>query len=647
MWRPRKEKFEVSLPVFDGGLNTRFTKSRVPLNQSTDLQNVQFDDYGSVQTINGFKTYNTGSYFAGFGVDGLVGFRNASLNSWLLAVCGEEVIKVGVSSNTVITESTGIFTSQVNVSTCIYKNHVWFTNGYAIPHKWNGTTFSRAGNTAPTAWAVTLASSGAGLLSGTYYYKFSYVNSAGAESELSPLTGPFDVASKDIKISAIPTAPASFNVSTINIYRTTALTAANYWYITAVTNGTTFVTDIAADTTLDTESSAEGDNYGMPLVKYLIEYRSYMYGAGDPSHPSRLYWSARGEPERWPADKYVDVGEDDGTIISGISAFSNSIIIHKTDGSGNGSIYILHVPDSLDVADESNWYLLKSPATYSAESHRSIVPFSNRFLFINRYGFYAFNGQDISASAAESNIGKFLVDSHSAEIEPDISTISVTDLPNVAGINYDNKLWFATGIDSSGCPDSDERIYIYDFVRTSNSDRTIGAWSRTGTLSKPINCFTTLDGVLYGGSMNDGEVYQMNTGYNFCGSAIESYFVTAGISGAPEHRDNEKVWRFLYLNIDAVGAWKIKVYYILDFNDETGVPVDVDLTPEGITWNNFKWGESLWGGGKTRKWVEIGLGQSVSRTIQFKFYSNTADQYWKVNEAKVLYNLRGTRGSVT
>ena len=68
----------------------------------------------------------------------------------------------------------------------------------------------------PTAWA-----SGSGILSGTYYYKISYVDSSGVETNLSPSSLSVSVSNQEIWVSYIPTS-SNKDVNEIKLYRTLA-----------------------------------------------------------------------------------------------------------------------------------------------------------------------------------------------------------------------------------------------------------------------------------------------------------------------------------------------------------------------------------------------------------------------------------------
>ena len=68
----------------------------------------------------------------------------------------------------------------------------------------------------PTAWDY-----GSGILSGYYYYKISYVDSSGVETNLSPSSLSVSVSNQEIWVSRIPTS-SNEDVNEIKLYRTLA-----------------------------------------------------------------------------------------------------------------------------------------------------------------------------------------------------------------------------------------------------------------------------------------------------------------------------------------------------------------------------------------------------------------------------------------
>jgi len=629
-------KYTYEIPVFDGGLNTKNNPSSLPPNQSPDLLNVIFDDYGAVATRLGQAILNTAA-IGSAAVDGLKSYKKDSLTSYLVAACNASIHYASGTTFVSIPSAQSIFTAGVNVNFMTVKDMLLVTNGYQKPYKWDGTYFTQFGVSAPVV-AATAVTTNSGNLNGTYYYVITGVNSNLAESDYGPVSSAFTAVSNQLTVGNLPVWPTSAGVNYNYLYRTTALASGVYYKVTAITNGVTSIVDNVADSSLVTQPPT--DNGVMPKCKFTTQYQGRIFAAGDPSYPMRIYFSEADLPETWPDVNYLDINAGDGYPITGLELFSNSIVIHKNDDSGNGSIYMLYIPDSTGTTGTDNWYLTKSPSAYGGQSGKALVFFNNFMAFINAKGMFALSGQDVALNVAEANIGKFLTDSRSFDIEPDVLSFKQSLIKNIAGVEYKNKLWFS--VPSSNSSTYNDKIYQYDFVRLSNNDRSVGAWTKFNAHN--INCFAEHAGNLYGGSsIANGYVYQLDTTYNDNGAAISSYFVTATISGDKKHRDYTKVWRFLIVWYECSGAWNLKVEYTLNAGLSYSDPIYLNLTPGGSVWGTAIYNTDSFGGGLQRNKQTLNLKGPQSRDIQFKFSTNTISNYWKIHKIQVQYNLRGLR----
>ena len=78
-----------------------------------------------------------------------------------------------------------------------------------------------------------------------------------------------------------------------------------------------------------------------PRAAFLQVHRNRVFAAGDPKHPSRLYWSGLLNDDDWTLEGsgtfldsgFTDVDADDGGIITGLGpSFHGELIIYKTTG---------------------------------------------------------------------------------------------------------------------------------------------------------------------------------------------------------------------------------------------------------------------------------------------------------------------------
>lgn len=135
-------------------------------------------------------------------------------------------------------------------------------------------------------------------------------------------------------------------------------------------------------------------------VSYAELYFGRLFAAGDPSAPSRLYWSKSPGGGRtiddWRADPasenvsggFVDVGVDDDPI-TGLFALSNQLLIFKRD-----SLYRL-------LGDRpSNYRIVSVDAAFRQPLHTACVRYADRLFFLTDGGLCFYDGQTVRKSAA-------------------------------------------------------------------------------------------------------------------------------------------------------------------------------------------------------------------------------------------------------
>ena len=639
-WGPAVYKTALQINAFDGGLNTKLQNTNTPLNQSPDCQNVQFDDYGAVGTNTGYNVFNTAA-IATAPIDGIGKYVDYSGDQKLMVACAGSLWYASGTTFVTVAGSEGLYTSAVDVSMINVDDWVYVSNGSVRPYKYDGTNFQTIG-VDPTTVLASAVCNASGVLSGTFRYALSGVNTSNVESDVALIVSGITAVGGQVSLGGLYVYPAVSGVDTKYLYRTTAAAGVDsvlWWRVTAVTNAVVTYIDNAYDSDLVTPAPA--DHGVMPPCKFMTYYRSRVFAAGSTAYPYRLYFSDAGSPEIWPVTNYIDIESGDGKKISGLAAFGNSIVVHKNDGKGQGSIYLIYIGDSSGYTAPDNWYVFKSPSAYSAIANKSLTFFENLLFFLNKDGAYAFSGEDLARTAADAQHGRFLVDSLSFDIEPDIKQLSPSGVARSCAIQYDGKIWLAVPYQSTS--GTNNRIYVYDFERLSESvDTKPGAWSyRT---APGINCWIEHDNLLYGGSSDDiGTVYALSaTNYNYGGGAIDSYYWTAQIAGHEEHREYTKVWRYLYVTHECPGDWDMTVEYRTDFSDVT-TSTTIDLDSGGSEWDSLVWSVGAWDAGVGTKRTRIILVNAVGKFIQFRFRTNTANHHWNVHEIETLYSLRSRR----
>jgi hypothetical protein len=626
-------QYSVTIERFDGGLNTKATPLHGSSDQSPNLQNVIFDDSGAVETRRGYQKFNTAA-IASAPIDFLHSYNQNNGTRELLVSCNGDLYKAtNVTAGSFDLLESSHTTGGARVLGVTFQNKVFMTNGYTPPTKYDGTSVTRWGvpplDSIGSPDLYLTAATGAGL-SGVYRYVFCGVNAYGVISDISSQTTWISATSEAIRINHYNSFPASSGVQNILICRNTAGVQDDFYVVTQVANGTDEVVDDNPDAYL--VDYAPLDN-GLPQnFTCMVLHQGRVFAASSTSSdPMFLYYSNIDDPEIFPSDSIIRVGEGDGYPITGLAVLTNAVIISKNDGRGNGSLYLLYTPD----ANPDNWSLTKLDTESSTQSAKVMINFSNYIAFLNKYGVFDLNQQAV---------GTVKSDALSYNIEPDIYALATDYLSKATAITWKNKVWISVPYTAAfeATQTTNNRVYQYDYVRgRQGTDREYGSWSRHTNHS--ISEFAIHDGALYGGSSTDGFVYQLDTGYNDAGTAIDSSYQTMAIVGKPEHQNYTKTWRFCYVTVECSGDWNMSLAYSNDFKDEIETTTTVSLDPEITLWDDAILGTDLWGAGLLRKRVQVVFRNSTSKAIQLKFSTNTADQYFKVYKVEVFYNLRGLR----
>lgn len=617
--------------VFDGGLNTKYERSIIPDNESPDCLNVVFTR-GAVETRQG-STAVVATGLASAPIDGLYTRHDSDGSETMVVFCNAKAYTLNTNSFVSITSADSVFTAGQRIASTEYEDHIFFGNGGAVPYKWNGTDFTRHGVYPPTT-TMSVVSAGAGVLSGTYSWKVTFVNSQLVESNGGPATT-FTVAAKAVTLTSIPTGLPSFGVAQRYIYRTVTSGITYMRVATLANNTTSSFTDNVSDASLTTNMPTDN---GVPPNYNTIVYHQNRLFCNDAANPNFIYYSELNEPYTFGALNFVRIGDASGDIVRGLAVYENSIMVFC-----DKSQWLIYMPDT----NPANWKPVRIKSPFGCRSPYSPVMYDNKILFAavqnsKFVGFAAISGTTVESSATfltVSTVGSLL---KSDRIEPDMFQLQEAYLNNLSSIVYKNRVYSTVTYTSSAT--QNDRIYVMDFSIENLSKNQKEAWVPwTGIRASQ---FTIYNGGLYAGSsIADGRVLMLEDGtYNDSGSAINSYFYTKEFSGFKQDINYFKDFRFANLLVENTGDYTMDVIYRADSDAGAGNLSEVSLNPGGSLWGTMVWGEDVWGGGTTQSEVQVFLGTLAGKRVQFKFSNkNTADQRFKVHGMNFLYNLKGYR----
>jgi hypothetical protein len=281
------------------------------------------------------------------------------------------------------------------------------------------------------------------------------------------------------------------------------------WYFIAYNegNGSTTYVDQGKVTPNEVFIPPEGNSTGGPVGKYIAVYRDSLFILGDPSNPSRLYYSAGGDLINnfsiSVGGGFLDVSKNDGQMGTGMIVFKDSLIVFKRN-----SIFKFNFTSSGLPQFE-----LINPAI-GAAAPRSIVAIENDIGFCSDRGFFFLGNQegfafDVLRTREVSAKVRSIYQSIASQYVSNISAIYATkNNVNVVILSY-----------TPGGSTTNSRALVFDIER--------GGWYEWTNIK--ANCWTQYresDGtqrVLYGDD-SSGYVKEILTGSDDFGSSIRGRF---------------------------------------------------------------------------------------------------------------------------
>lgn len=552
----------------------------------------------------------------------------------------------------IVPDSSGVFSYTQPVFSSIFKDKLFLSDGESASYKYDGSTFTKWGVDAPTSGCIAIVSTIDGNPSGTYKYAVLGVNANGAMGNYGPFSTPITVNGKMITVNNIPIFDAITGVTSVYILRNKNDAPDLMYIIGEVVNGVTTFNDNFSDDDLIDEAPT---NNGRPesFISHIV-LKGVMFGIKKDS--SNLYFSNVEEPETWNTNNFLKINNGDGLYCTGLTILADSLIISKNKEGGAGTIYMLYMPDSDHHID---WNLQKIDSWTGGQAPKAMVPFANNVMMLNRFGIWDMNNP---------SVGSIKPDPISFNIEPMFSNLEQKALKLSTATSWKNKLYVSVPYGSGTL--NNNRILIYDYVKgRSDENRFNGQWSYMPEVY--INDFTIHENNLYAGDSISGVVYQMDTGYNYNLSPIQSSYKSAPIYGSKGDEGYIKVWRKAWFLVENVGDWNLNVYSYTDLRKDTITDNIITTTVSGV-WGSNIWGGSVWGTNNVyttttsetinsthtdiltlqslpvsgiiadKRWIKLDLTGCVGKYIQFKFATNTANQYFKVNKIKLDYYLKGS-----
>lgn len=611
------------IPRFDGGLNTKDSKSRIGITESPDALNVVFDDEGSVATRQGSTLFNTQAVGSA-PIDGISSY-NGSMIIWH----GGDMYRASGTTFVTIASAQNQFASGAAVAHIVYQNLLFCSDGTNGAYKYDGSAFRQMGIAIPSA--PTAASDGAGNVeTGSYNYRISNLNTQAVEGEAGSMSVTVTLATTAaVTISGIPTAPVSHGIDARYIYRASVPTGPYRFVGSIADNTTTTFADSVGATTWAVAAQAIEDGTAPTPFTTIAQHREVLF-FDDSSERTLLRYTESGNPFVSKAANFRPLNKGDKSDIVRIDVQDNLVTTLK-----DNSTWLL---DMVDPADPLTWVITKSPSNYGIVGMQAATLIPNGLLFVGKQngkvtGLHVLSGFQVLETADS----KLRTRSISEKIEDNILSFPSNLWSKISLGTFQNRIYMLCAI--SGDTKNDH-IYWFDINRI-GSEGQPGSYSLWDGISGSV--ISQHEGDLYIGSSDSiGQIYKIEDGtYNDRGSAINSYFWTKEFGGKEVIESWIKDFRKFNLWYAKTGSWNMGVRYRKDGDSSDGNEILVDLTPGGSLWDTAIWGLDEWGGAQTDNETQHSFGTLLGRRLQMRFDNqDTANQYFKVHRLELLMNLR-------
>ena len=309
-----------------------------------------------------------------------------------------------------------------------------------------------------------------------HIYRVSFVNENGSESPLSNDSNAFVYSGTSITRNGNSGVPKIVSVIQIpkgpegtvarRIYRTKKDGDRSLFYFVEQINNNSSeqYTDYRADSSLGAQ--APDRTYSIPFpskgVRFSNAFKNCLFVDGGEMDPTRLYYSAPLEPDRFPAFNYFEVGTREGGDIVGLETYYNSLLVFR-----ESAIDLIR-------GDAVNGFeIVPFVVGIGAFSHNTIISIPNLGVaFLSRDGCYLINGgldggSNLTMTKLSKNMDEFF------------ERLSVDAMPAAVSAYSAarQELWFHLPV--SGRPGLSVGLVFH----TNN-----GQWSQR-SIDWPIRCF--------------------------------------------------------------------------------------------------------------------------------------------------------------
>lgn len=531
---------------FAGGLNTLVSPQHIADNECSELLNAQITEDGVISRRLGSTQYDSSTDGARvFGLGAFTTYNSSGVATrYLLKMDNSGNLKSFNSSSKTWTTLTGYtYSTEINTE---------FVQGVSVPQGIGAALYILNGKDplsrtedASTITVFTAVSNPSGGLSistqGTagnqaYSYTYTCVTNYGETLPVTNVTistGNATLTSSNYNQLTI-TRNSDSHITGYNVYgRSGGTSGINYFlaFIPQSASGNLTYNDTGADAENTSFSAPTSNTTAGKVMAFGEAYQDSLVGAGDPTSPSAVYFSAAGDFEDYQivnGGGYQLVRPEDGDRITAIKFYKNEIVIWK-----NRSSFTMSLSTSNNLRAPT--LTLVNPQIGCA-AYRTAQIVLNDLFFISPYGSVFTLGYQQGYYGAGGVADLLRTNEVSIKIHPTLATINPDHISTACASysppNYKYVLAYADGTSTYN-----NKIVVYD--------SRYNAWGQWDNMN--INCVLNYvdannnEWVLYGDD-NTGKVVALYDGNSDQGSAFTFRMRTKDFNGNAFHLIKTWIW---------------------------------------------------------------------------------------------------------
>jgi len=483
------------------GLNTLVSNTQIRDDELSSATDIQLVEDGKIQCPRDGQGYFGNS--SGSRVTGLFAYYKSDGTRQLLRIEGTHLQKYNTSTSNWDNISGATYTTTLRTEGVVAYDKLYLENGTDNLSYYDGSSISTfTAISAPSAPTVTRTGSSGSY---TYSYKITAVTATGESTASSAGSTTLNQAALDTSNYMTVSWSAVTNATGYNVYGRKD----GFWtFITYLEgNGSTSYVDKGTVTPSPVFTPPEGNSTGGQKGKYIALYKDSLFIFGDPSNPSRLYYSGGGDNITdftiGGGGGFIDISKNDGQVGTGLIVFKNTLIVFKEESIYQFSFDSSGLPQVVQV----------NPSI-GCIAPRSIVAVENDIFFASRRGVFTIGNE------AGFAFDVLRTNELSSRVRSIYNTIDPAYIQNTSAVyattgNVNLVIFAFTPAGST----TNSQAIVYDRERL--------GWYKWTNIK--ANCWLSwrgTDGVLYVlyGDDSSGYVKKILSGTNDFGSAIEGTF---------------------------------------------------------------------------------------------------------------------------